>query len=130
MFAQLDANIGRAGSLGSSLMGDGMNFEIPKTPLDVELRPLANADQRTRQQTAIVGWTRAVRDLAVSASFYQRWSRTQLLPAAGPLTAVGGSSTRAGDLGGKVDVDSLAGRHALKAGIDAVWLAAREDLVL
>ena len=68
-------------------MGDGTNFEIPKTPLDVELRPLATADQRTRQQTAIAGWTRAVTDLAVSASFYQRWSRTQLFPADGRLTA-------------------------------------------
>ena len=78
-------------------MGDGTNFEIPRKPLDVELRPLATADQRTRQQTAIVGWTRAVSDLAVSASFYQRWSRTQLFPAAGPLTAVAESRSRAGD---------------------------------
>ncbi len=128
VFTQIDATLGRAGSLRVVLMGDGTNFEIPKKPLDVELRPLANADQRTRQQTAIVGWTRAVSDLAVSASLYQRWSRSQLLPAAGPLTAVAALDRELATVGGKVDVTRLAGRHAVKVGLDVVSLRPREDL--
>ena len=129
VFTQLDAVLGSAGSLRVVLMGDGTNFEIPRKPLDVELRPLATAEQRTRQQTAIAGWTRAVTDLALSASFYQRWSRTQLLPAAGSLTAVASLDRELSTIGGKVDMTRLAGRHALKVGVDVVWLRPREDLL-
>ena len=128
LFTQVDAILGRAGALRVVLMGDGTNFEIPRTPLDVELRPLATADQRTRQQTAIVGWTRAVSDLAVNASFYQRWSRSQLLPAAGPLTAIAELDRQLATVGGKADLTRIAGRHAVKAGVDLVWLGPQEDL--
>jgi hypothetical protein len=127
-FVQLDGNLERAGSLRVVVMGDGANFEIPKTPGDVELRPLANAVQRTRQQTAIVGWSRALPAAAVAASFYQRWSRTQLRPAVGPLTAQAELSRELRTLGGKVDLTRFAGRHVLKMGIDAVGLRPREDL--
>jgi outer membrane receptor for ferrienterochelin and colicins len=127
-FAQLDGNLGRAGSLSVVLMGDGTNFEIPQTPLDVEVRPLADAAQRTRQQTAIAGWTRVLSDLAVSASFYQRWSRSRLVPAAGPLTAIAELDRELLTVGVKADVTRVAGRHAVKAGIDGVWLRPQEDL--
>ena len=75
-------------------MGDGTNFEIPRTALDVLLRPLATARQDTRQQTAIVGWTAVVKDVAVTASTYQRWSRSRLFPADGPLTVRAAGSAR------------------------------------
>ena len=128
VFFQLDGNLGDAGSLRAVVMGDGTNFEIPKTPEDAALRPLANANQRTRQQTAIAGWTRASSNMTVSASFYQRWSRSQLSPAAGPLTAQAEEERELRTLGGKVDVTRLAGRHAIKAGLDAVSLRPDEYL--
>ena len=84
---RLDARIGTAGALRALVMGDGASFEIPTTPLDEALRPLAKANQRTRQQTAIAGWSRAGAGTLLSASVYQRWSGVRLLPAAGPLTA-------------------------------------------
>jgi hypothetical protein len=128
VFFQLDGNLGDAGSLRAVVMGDGTNFEIPKTPEDVELRPLADANHRTRQQTAIVGWTRASSNMTAGASFYQRWSRSQLSPAAGPLTARAEVERELITIGGKVDVTRLAGRHAIKAGLDAVSLRPDETL--
>jgi hypothetical protein len=127
-FFQLDGNLGHAGSLRAVVMGDGTAFEIPKTPEDVEFRPLADANQRNRQQTAIVGWARAWSDLTVGGSFYQRWSRSQLSPAAGPLIAQAEVERELVTIGGKVDVTRLAGRHAIKAGLDAVRLRPEEDL--
>lgn len=128
-FVQLDGNLGRAGSLRVNLMGDGVNFQIPKTPRDQEVRPGANAAQRTRQQTAIVGWTLPYSSsLLVAASFYQRWSHSRLLPAAGPLTARASVDREVVTTGGKADVTRFAGRHAIKAGADLVWLRPQEQL--
>ena len=98
-------------------MGDGTDFEIPRTALDGLLRPLANARQDTRQQTAIASWTAVLKDVAVTASSYQRWSRARLFPADGPLT-VRAEGSRISTLGGKIDATRLSGRHALKAGVD------------
>jgi outer membrane receptor protein involved in Fe transport len=127
-FVALDGNVGHIGSLRVVLMGDGINAEIPKTARDVELRPGATADQRTRQQTAIVGWTRAWADMMVSTSAYQRWSRLRLLPAAGPLTARADLTRELLTVGAKADVLRVLGRHAVKAGIDAVRLRPEEAL--
>src|SRR3989441_233734 len=119
-FVQLDGNLGRAGLLRALFTGDGANFEIPKTPQDVQLRPLANADQRTRQQTAIVGWRQTLSDLAINASFYQRWSQSRLMPAEGPLTAIAALDRKLLTIGGKVDATRFVRGHAIKAGGDAV----------
>ena len=127
-FVQLDANLGRAGALRATVMGDGMSFEVPKTPRDQALRPLANATQQTRQQTAIVGWNTAAGNQAISASFYQRWSRVGLSPAAGPLTATAALERELITVGGKVDVTRLAGAHSMKAGLDVVGLRPEESL--
>ena len=127
-FVQLDGNLGRAGSLKAVFIGDGANFEIPKTPMDVELRPLANASQRTRQQTAIVGWRQTMADMAINASFYQRWSQSRLSPAGGPLTAAAALDRTLVTFGGKVDATRFVRRHAIKAGVDAVRLRPEEDL--
>ena len=126
VFAQIDQTLESAGSLRVVLMLDGTNFQIPKSPLDVTMRPLANATQRNRQQSAIAGWTGSVSNLAVSASFYQRWSRSQLFPASGPLTATARLSRELATIGGKVDVTRFAGRHAVKMGLDAVSLRPEE----
>jgi hypothetical protein len=127
-FVQFDANLGGSGALRLVAMGDGNNFEIPKTRLDLDQRPLANAQERTRQQTAIVGWTRAASNLALAASFYQRWSSSRLAPAAGPLTAVARFDRELLTVGGKADVTRFAGRHGVKAGVDAVRLRPDEEL--
>jgi outer membrane receptor for ferrienterochelin and colicins len=129
-FLQMDGLLGNAGSLRLLLMGDGTNFQVPKTPLDQQLRPLANATQRTRQQTAILGWTRAASsDLLLGASVYQRWSRAQLLPAAGPLTARARLNRELFTAGTKLDATRFAGRHTVKAGVDGVALRPREALL-
>ena len=127
-FVQLDGSIAAIGSLRTIVMGAGTDFEIPVTPRDVNLRPNAVPEQDNRQQTAIIGWAKPFGDLAVSASFYQRWSRARLLPAEGPLTAHAQLERRLVTLGVKSDASRFVGRHALKAGIDVVRLRPREDL--
>ncbi len=114
-FAQLDVNLAGSGALRIVVMGDGDNFEIPKTPLDVEQRPLANAEERNRQQTSIIGWTKASSNVAIGASFYQRWSSSRLSPAAGPLTAAAAFDRELLTIGGKADVTRFAGRHVDKS---------------
>lgn len=129
VFIGLDRHLDAAGSLRAVLMVDGTNFQIPKTPLDEELRPSADADQRTRQQSAIVRWTAAwPSDLFVATTLYQRWSQSRLEPAAGPLTAQASLTREVVTVGAKADVTRFAGRHGVKAGVDAVWLQPDEDL--
>lgn len=131
-FFQLDKDLGSKGLVRVLLMGDGVSFEIPRTPLDLELRPQALPEQRNRQQSAIVGWTRAAGTAGttgISASFYQRWSNLDLRPAEGPLTASASLDQTVLTFGGKFDVSRISGRHAVKAGVDAVLLRPDEDLV-
>jgi outer membrane receptor for ferrienterochelin and colicins len=116
------------GMFSAVVSGDGTNAEIPRTPADVELRPAALPTQRTRQQTAIVGWSRAASNLVLTASGYQRWSRLRLLPAEGPLTAQAQLTRELTTVGAKADATRLAGRHTMKAGVDVVSLRPDEDL--
>jgi hypothetical protein len=125
---QVDDDLGDFGLVRAVMMVDAANFEIPKTPHDVELRPQADANQRTRQETAVVGWTRAWSDSTVGATFYQRWSRSDLLPATGPLTAQAAVTRDLLTIGGKADVARFMGRHTIKVGVDAVRLAPDEHL--
>jgi outer membrane receptor for ferrienterochelin and colicins len=125
---QLDGDLGDKGQLRATVMIDGSNFEIPVTPQDVQLRPQALASERTRQQTAVVGWNRAWSDMTASATFYQRWSRSDLLPATGPLTAEADVRRDVLTLGAKVDLTRFMGRHVVKFGVDAVRLRPDEQL--
>ena len=72
---QFDSGLGERGLLRVLIIGDGANFQIPKTPQDVESRPQANASRRTRQRTAIIGWNRAGAGFTLGATLYERWSR-------------------------------------------------------
>ena len=128
VFVQLESAAGRAGLIRAVVMGDGTRIDIPRTAVDVVLRPLANARQDTGQQTAIVSWMAAWRDVAVTTSGYQRWSRARLFPAEGPLTVHAQGERMLSTLGGKIDATRISGRHVLKAGVDAVRLAPRETL--
>src|SRR5262245_19379433 len=125
---QLDGDLGGMGLLRTVVMVDASNLQIPVTPQDAELRPESRANEHTRQQTAVVGWSRAWSDMTASATFYQRWSRSDLLPATGPLTAEAALRRDLLTLGGKVDIARFMGRQTLKFGLDAVRLRPEEQL--
>src|SRR4029453_2445850 len=125
---QVGGDLGDKGQLRAMVMVDGSSFEIPVTPQDVQLRPQALASERTRQQTAVVGWNRAWSDMTASATFYQRWSRSDLLPATGPLAAEADVRRDVLTLGAKVDLTRFMGRHVVKFGVDAVRLRPDEQL--
>jgi len=127
-FTRLDRDAGQRGAFNVVLMADGLDAEIPKTPLDRELRPLAEADQQTRQQTATFGWTRAWPNTVVTASAYERWSRLRLTPSQGPLTAQARLRRELLTIGAKADAARLNGRHTFKVGLEGVSLRPQEDL--
>jgi outer membrane receptor protein involved in Fe transport len=125
---QLDRDLQQKGLLRAVVMVDAANVEIPKTPQDAELRPGSEATQRTRQQTAILGWNRSWSDRTASATFYQRWSRSDLRPATGLLTAQAAVQRDLVTIGGKADVARFMGRQTVKFGVDAVRLGPDEHL--
>ena len=125
---QLDGNLGGGGLLRAVAMADGTDFDIPVTPQDVELRPGAPPTQQTRQQTAVLGWSRAASNMTASATFYERWSRSDLRPGANPPSAFAAVRRDLSTLGGKFDVTRFTGRHTIKFGVDAVRLAPKEQL--
>jgi hypothetical protein len=127
-FLKVDGRLRNGGTLSAVVMADGTNAQIPRTPLDLEMRPLAEPRQRTRQQSAIVSWSRAWSSTIVHASAYARTSSLKLLPAAGPLTAQAQLRRELFTVGAKADVTRLAGRHAIKVGVDAVRLRPEEAL--
>jgi outer membrane receptor protein involved in Fe transport len=111
------------------LMGDGTNFQIPKTSVDDEIRPNANASERTREQSAILTWSHTISsNTLLTTSAYQRWSRTILLPAYDPLASVAQNERTLFTTGLKSDVTRFSGRHTVKAGIDLVLLRPDESL--
>lgn len=128
LFVQLDRTMSGSRAIRAVVMADDADFEIPKTPLDVELRPSSDAEQRTRQQTAIFGWTGSWSDAFISASGYERWSRSRLSPSTGPLAAHADLERELLTVGGKADFTRATGRHTFKTGVDAVRLRPREDL--
>jgi hypothetical protein len=66
--------------------------------------------------------------LSVDATFYQRWSRSELSPATGPLTAQASQTRELVTIGGKADVTRFIGAHSIKAGVDAVQLRPDETV--
>ncbi|MBI4454399.1 MAG: TonB-dependent receptor [Acidobacteria bacterium] len=128
-FLQLDFNINSENYLKLVFLGDGTNFEIPKTPQDDELRPNANASQRNRSQSAIFTWSHVIsKDTLLDTSFYQRWSHSLLLPAVDPLAATARSERALHTTGIKSDLVRFFGRHTIKGGMDAVLLKPDEEL--
>ncbi|MBI4456038.1 MAG: TonB-dependent receptor [Acidobacteria bacterium] len=128
-FFQLDVNANANNFLKLVLMGDGSNFQIPKAALDDEVRPNANASQRTRAQTSIFTWSHVFsKETLLNTSFYQRWSRSLLLPAVDPLSATAFSERTLLTTGVKSDLTRLLGHHTFKGGIDLVLLRPEEQL--
>jgi|GEM_PF-565246 len=128
-FAQLDFAVDAANFLKLIVMGDGANFELPKTERDELLRPDFNNFQRTRSQSAILAWDRVVSSRTfLQTSVYQRWSQVRMLPNADPYGAKVDADRELATLGVKTDVTRFHGRHTLKAGVDLVLLSPDENL--
>lgn len=126
---RLDFNVNSDNFLKLVLLGDGTNFEVPKTSLDDHLRPGNNAFERTREQTAIFTWSHTIsNDTLLNTSFYERWSRSLLLPANDPLAAAAGLEETLNTTGVKSDVTRFFAKHTIKAGIDLVLLRPEEKL--
>src|SRR5881296_444688 len=129
-FLQFDFNADRRNSLRLMLMGDGTNFQIPKTAIDDIYRPNANASERTRAQTAVLTWNHTASDRTFfTTSLYQRWSRLTLLPANDPLASVASNERSLSTIGLKGDLTRLVGSHTLKGGIDLTMLRPDENLL-
>jgi outer membrane receptor protein involved in Fe transport len=104
-------------------MTDGANFQIPKTSLDDILRPNLNSFQRNRSENVIVGWDHVFSNrLLLQTAFYQKWSKSRLLPNADPLGAKADAERTVHTYGLKSDVTRYVGRHVIKSGVDAVLL--------
>ena len=127
-FGRFDWSGTRVGSLNAIVMGDAVNAQIPKTPLDTQLRPAANADQTARQRTLTLGWTHAWSTSVADATTYGRQSRLRLFPADGPLTARASADRQLQTMGAKADVTRLSGRQTIKVGLDVVRLRPDESL--
>jgi len=113
-FLQLDFGANPSNSFKLVMMGDGTNFEIPKTSVDDQIRPNANASQRTREQSTVLTWTHNL----VTTSVYERWSRTRLIPSHDPLAAVAQNNRELLTTGLKSDLTRFFGRHVFKGGVD------------
>jgi outer membrane receptor protein involved in Fe transport len=122
-FAQFDFAVNSKNSLRLVLMGDGANFELPKTLVDAAARPNFNNFQRTRSQTSIFSWDRIHSPKTLlHAAFYQRWSGVRMLPNGDPYGAKLDAERSLGTYGIKGDWTRFSGRHTLKAGMDLVLL--------
>jgi outer membrane receptor protein involved in Fe transport len=126
-FAQFDYSANDCNVLRLTLMGDGANFELPKTLLDAQLRPGFDNFQRTRSQSAILSWDHIrSADTLIHMALYQRYSRVRALPNADPYGAKLDSTRTLNTNGIKTDYSRYFRGHALKAGVDLVLLRPEE----
>jgi outer membrane receptor protein involved in Fe transport len=129
-FGQLDLRATPGNDIRLVVMGDGVNFELPKEERDELLRPNFNSLQRNRSQSLILSWERVHSPRAVMrTAFYQKWSSVDQFP--DTLDRYGAQTDAERTLstfGVKGDVTRLSGRHTLKGGIDLVLLRPREEL--
>ena len=129
-FGQLDFRATDSNYVKLVMIGDGVNFELPKDERDELLRPDFNNLQRTRSESLILSWDRVHSPRTVMrAAFYQKWSNVSQFP---DTTDQYGAQTDAertlGTFGIKSDITRLSGRHTVKGGMDLVLLRPREDL--
>ena len=128
-FLQFDFNVNPANTVKVVLMGDGTNFQIPKTSFDELFRPNNNAFERTREETAVVTWSDNISsNSSFTTSLYQRWSRMRLLPANDPLAATARNERTLETTGVKADFVRFFGGHTIKGGVDLVMLRPDENL--
>jgi len=128
-FLQLDFNASTTNFLKLILMGDGTNFELPKTERDELLRPDFNNFQRNRSQSLIFSWDHVHSpETLLHTAFYQKWSRVLMLPNPDPYGAKVDAERTLGTFGIKSDVTRFHGRHTFKGGVDLVLLRPEERL--
>ncbi|HLQ77343.1 MAG TPA: TonB-dependent receptor [Terriglobia bacterium] len=128
-FLQVDFNATPKDIVKFIVMADGTNFQIPKTSLDDEVRPNAHASERTRAFSTVLTWSHVISsETHLTASFYQRSSRSLLLAADDPLATAAQNEQHLFTAGIKSDLTHTAGRHTVKAGIDLVLLRPDETL--
>ena len=129
-FGQLDFRPNDADDIKVVVMGDGVNFQLPKEERDEALRPDFNNLERTRSQSLIVSWghvpsTRTV----MRTAFYQKWSGVHQFPdTIDPYGAQTDAERTLHTFGAKSDVTRLSGRHTIKGGVEFVLLSPHEDL--
>jgi outer membrane receptor protein involved in Fe transport len=129
-FARLDVRATDRDHLNLVITGDGVNFELPIDARDERLRPSFKHLQRARSQSAILSWNHArPSDVVMQTSVYQRWSTVRQLPETIDRYGAQTDTERAlQTFGIKSDLTRVAGRHALKGGVDLVVLRPREEL--
>ena len=129
-FGQLDFRLNDANDIKLVMMGDGVNFELPKEERDELLRPDFNNLQRTRSQSLILSWGRVHSAKAVTrTAIYQKWSGVHQFPdTIDQYGAQTDAERTLGTFGVKSDITRLSGRHTIKGGLDLVLLRPREDL--
>ncbi|GBC82889.1 hypothetical protein HRbin10_02025 [bacterium HR10] len=128
-FAQFDVQLNARDLLRFTLMGNGLNIEIPNTAEQEQFG--RDLRQRGREQTFIAVWDRVVSSrTSVHAALYQRFSRVKLLPSADSRSVWARFSRRLDTLGVKADASHARSGHVVKLGFDLVSLRPREELLL
>ena len=80
-FGQLDFRANDSDYFKVVMIGDGVNFELPKEERDELLRPNFNNLQRTRSQSLILSWDHIHSTSTVMrTAFYQKWSSVHQFP--------------------------------------------------
>ena len=129
-FGQLDFRATGSDYLKVVMIGDGVNFELPKEERDEALRPNFNNLQRTRSQSLILSWDHIHSTTTMMrTAFYEKWSGVHQYPeSVDAYGAVTDAERTLRTFGIKSDVTRFHGRHTVKGGIDLVLLRPREDL--
>ena len=129
-FGQLDFRANDSDYFKVVMIGDGVNFELPKEERDELLRPNFNNLQRTRSQSLILSWDHIhSTSTLMRTAFYQKWSSVHQFPET--IDQYGAQTDAERTLrtfGIKSDITRFHGRHIVKGGIDLVLLRPREDL--
>ena len=129
-FGQLDFRANDSDYFKVVMIGDGVNFELPKEERDELLRPDFNNLQRTRSQSLILSWDHVhSTSTLMRTAFYQKWSSVHQFP--DTIDQYGAQTDAERTLrtfGIKSDMTRFHGRHTVKGGIDLVLLRPREDL--
>ena len=129
-FGRVDVRASDRDDLILVVTGDGVNFELPMEERDERLRPNFKNLQRARSQSAVLSWNHVrSSNLVIQSAAYQRWSTVRQLPESVDQYGAQTDAERAlHTFGVKSDLTRVAGRHALKGGVDLVLLRPREEL--
>jgi outer membrane receptor protein involved in Fe transport len=129
-FGQLDLRAGNNDYVKLMMIGDGVNFELPKEERDELLRPDFNNLQRARSESLVLSWDHVhSAKTMVQTAFYQKWSNVHQFPDTTDQYGAQTDAERTLDtLGIKGDVTRFSGRHTVKGGVDLVLLRPREHL--